>query len=369
MMPLNATQVDPYLRVAQVDPATDRRWDAFVASHPDGLVFHHSAWLRVIEESYGFKPVHLACEDGDGVLHGVLPLFRVRGLITGRGLYSLPRTPTAGPIAVDRRAASALIEEALRLIDGRHERLDIQMKSTWLDGLVDGVVGRPVVETYRLELPPGDQEIRFGNSDNHGKIKRAVNKAARNGVGVRPAETEMELRAWYALYLDTMRSHATPPRPYRFFRVCWEVLRPKGLMRLLIAERPKAGQNLMLAGSVFLMHGRTVFFAHNGRRRDALPLRPNDAIHWRAIHDAHSSGFRYFDLGEVPEGKAGLAEFKAKWGAQPTHLYLYRYPRSRRSGAETHGAMNTVRKLVDPVWKRLPLRVTAAVGDFVFSRL
>ena len=95
-----------------------------------------------------------------------------------------------------------------------------------------------------LQLPGRSEELRFGNSRNHSAIKRAVNKAARMGVEVRQAESEDQLRAWYALYLDTMRWHAVPPRPYRFFKNCWELLRPHGLMRLLLAEQHEAGHEV-----------------------------------------------------------------------------------------------------------------------------
>src|SRR5690606_33604362 len=87
----------PALRVRQVDPTTDPRWAAFVASHPNGLAFHHPAWLATLADTFNFAPVHLACEDEHGALHGVLPLFYRRGLLRGRQLWSLPYTPIAGP--------------------------------------------------------------------------------------------------------------------------------------------------------------------------------------------------------------------------------------------------------------------------------
>src|SRR5438094_166073 len=59
--------------------------------------------------------------------------------------------------------------------------------------------------------------------------------------------------------------------------------------------------------------------------RESISLRPNDAIQWRAIHDACASGYRRFDFGEVMEDDHGLAEFKSKWGTQPLRLYRYYY--------------------------------------------
>src|SRR2546426_6424369 len=94
-------EVDSSLRVVEIDPQTDPRWEALVTTLPNGLIYHHPAWLQVLEEAYGYKPVNLACEDSNGQLRGVLPLFYTRGLFTGRRFSSLPRTPVAGPLACD----------------------------------------------------------------------------------------------------------------------------------------------------------------------------------------------------------------------------------------------------------------------------
>src|SRR5207247_3297230 len=122
---------------------------------------------------------------------------------------------------------------------------------------------------------------------------------------VRVGQTEADLRAWYSLYLDTLRYLVVPPRPYRFFQDLWEILRPSGFMRLLLAEQSGTDRRL-LAGSVFLMLGHTVSYAFTGWRRADHSLRANDLIHWEAIQDARRQGFRSYDFGEVPGGQEGL---------------------------------------------------------------
>ena len=186
---------------------------------------------------------------------------------------------------------------------------------------------------------------------------------------VRPAETEGELRTWYELYLDTMSWHVVPPRPYRFFKLAWERLRPQGLMRLLLAEQHEAGRSKLLAGSIFLMWGQTVVYAFNGRRREDLSLRPNDVIQWLAIHDACREGFRYYDLGEVEKHQQGLAEFKAKWGAEARQLYRYYYPEAHELERGIFMPSSYSRQLVNAVWRRLPLNVTATLGDWIYRYL
>ena len=49
------------LRVIELDPQADPRWEAFVSIHAEGLIYHHPAWLQALEHEYGHRPVALAC--------------------------------------------------------------------------------------------------------------------------------------------------------------------------------------------------------------------------------------------------------------------------------------------------------------------
>jgi hypothetical protein len=218
-----------------------------------------------------------------------------------------------------------------------------------------------------LDLNEKPEDLRFGSARAHRRNIWAVSKAKRMGVQVRPAETEADLRAWYPLYLETMRYLAVPPRSFRFFNGLWEILRPRGFMSLLLAEQDGIGRRLV-AGSVFLMLGHTAFYAFTGWRRADHSLRANDLVQWHAIQDARGQGFRYFDFGEVAGGQQGLVAFKAKWGGQPRQLYRYLYPGPDR--VET-GSLESDRahRLAKAIWQRVPLTATAMIGDWIYGYL
>lgn len=354
------------LQVTEMDPLTDPRWTALVERHPDRLVFHHPAWLRTLRDEYPRPLIGLGCEDAAGRLRGVLALSLTKGLplgsaIAGRRLSSLPRTPIAGPLAVDDRASATLIRAAIeRTRASTDTQLQLKAMMPLPDAVNDGlqeVAWRP---TYVLDLqdrPAGDGRARRRN-------QWAVNKARKAGVHVRAAESQAELQTWHRLYLGTMRGLAVPARTYRFFEAAWRHLRPAGMMRLLIAEQ----DGRMLAGSVFLMLGSTVFYAFTGWQRADHSLRANDLLHWQAIDEFRQAGYRYYDFGEVAGGQQSLAAFKSKWGAQPQQLYRYQFPAQAEHGGGTleSGRLGGV---AADIWRRLPLPVTATIGDWVYRRL
>jgi hypothetical protein len=270
----------------------------------------------------------------------------------------------AGPLADTRAGLAALIAAAVQRTPAG-SLLQLKVLEPRLDGLHPDLVGHPWRLTYVLDLPAAPEDLRFGNSRNHAAVKRAVSKARRQGVLVRPAETHAELGAWYTLYLETMRHHMVPPRPFRLFTAMWEHMRPTGTMRLLLAER----HGELLAGCVMLQMGSTVFYAFNGVRRSALDHRPNDAIHWEAIHTACAEGFRHYDLGEVVERHAGLARFKAKWGTEARRLCRYYCPAPQHPPPAGDADGDDHSASMARAWRRVPLRATAVAGDVVYRFL
>jgi hypothetical protein len=188
------------------------------------------------------------------------------------------------------------------------------------------------------------------------------------GVRLREADSLADLRAWYSLHCETLRARMVPPRPLRFFEAAWRELRPDGYMRLLLAEERWGGGSEIVAGSIFLSYGHTAFYAFDGRNRAKAHLRSSDLIQSEAIRSACAAGVQWFDLGEVPDGGTGLAAFKAKWGAKPVDMHRMYFPRPTEfeSGAQSDG---WVHDLALTAWSRLPLTITARLGDLVYAYL
>jgi hypothetical protein len=317
------------LSTRETNPQLDPRWESFVRQHPDASIYHHPAWLAALQLEYEQRGVYLICEDSGGELLGLFPLMYTRGLPFSKGrwlmearLASLPRTPLAGPLTTDPHATALLLQEALRRASGKQPvRLQIKTQKRDLVDLVNGIVEKRWRFTYLLHLPENPSEpFRISNSKNRNKINWSINKAATNGLRIRLAETENDLSLWYCSYLETMRRNVVPARSYRFFLALWELMRPKGLMKLFLAEQHNTSGSRIIGGHFYFYLGQTMTYAFSASRTNDLSLRPNDIILWQAINDAHRNGFRIVDLGEVPEGDDNLAQFKRKWGAEPVRL-------------------------------------------------
>jgi len=390
------------LSVIELDFREDPRWDRFVSSHPDALIYHHSGWLLALESEYCQRCLSLACVDEQGRVCAVLPLFRTKGLpvdfgplSASRRLSSLPRTPIAGPLATSTEAAMAIVQHAVELARSSHGmQLEIKTKIADLDKPVSGLSCQPWRPTYTAELPARTEgaawedfwetlrvprncvsckdcrQLRFGNARRQHRVNWSVNKAIKLGLQVRDAECEEELAAWYQLYLLTMRHNAVPPRPYRLFQSLWVSLRPTGQMRLLLAEQnaeqSSNGNPRLVAGSILLQFGQTVFYAFTGCAPEDFNLHPHDILQIEAIRSACKSGFRWYDFGEVTEDHEALAQFKTKWGGDAKPLYRYYYPAPVERASGDEGKLS---RFARRVWRHLPPRATAVLGDLIYRRM
>jgi len=372
------------LSVSTENGRSGESWTEYVINHKEGTIYHHPAHLQVLEAQSGQKLLRLVCRDENDQIRGILPLQYTKGMphnfggpLVAKRLSSLPRTPVVGPLADDSDVAAKLINAALNFIYKDPGRL-LHIKTYNPELPCNSLSKFLWKDEYITEIPPYPQEIRFGNSKNHSSIKRAVNKAINSGVEFRLADSEKDLKKWYKLFLRLNKYHKNPPRPYKLFKISWDILRPKGMMQLALAEQITNGKKKIIAGLVLYYFNETVTFAYNGSSRKYFDLRPNDFLHWNAIHNAQKEGYKFYDWGNAEEDNAGLAAYKKKWSSKTFPLYQYFYPNPKVIGYNKDKTVIEYNDGSDPgeftgikkiLWQLIPIRLTPLVGRLVYKYL
>jgi hypothetical protein len=358
------------INISHSDPGKDNEWIEYISSHPDALIYHHPLWLNVLEAETGNKIIRLTAKDESGKITGVLPLQVTSGMFFGLGglagsprVSSLPRTPLTGILADNNEAAGALLSEAIN-ITNKYSGTKLQIKTLNKDFYSHkNIKIIPWRENFTIKLPENEEDIKFGSPRNHRRIKWAVNKAQNEGVKIRKADSPADLKKWYDLYLDTSRWHAVPPRSYKFFDTLFNTMNDNQAY-LLLAEK----DNNILAGSVFLMFNKTVFYSFNGRDKNQLQFRPNDLIQFEAIYRACRDGYSFYDMGEVSGGQDGLVEFKKKWGCDSRQIYHVYYSPGEAI-KEEELISDAPGNLRLNIWRKIPVGITAKLGELINHRL
>src|SRR5262245_9635121 len=81
----------------QVDPLTYPDWNDGLLATPDASIFHTTHWLRVLQETYGYRPYYFGCFK-ERHLTALLPLMEVKSWVTGVRGVSLPFSDYCEPI-------------------------------------------------------------------------------------------------------------------------------------------------------------------------------------------------------------------------------------------------------------------------------
>src|SRR4030095_13598131 len=84
----------------RVEPfqGSSAEWDAVIRSSTGWTHFHLYDWRRIFEEVFGHECIYLAARDEQGTIGGILPLVRVRSVLFGHYLVSLPFLNYGGPL-------------------------------------------------------------------------------------------------------------------------------------------------------------------------------------------------------------------------------------------------------------------------------
>ena len=338
------------LRTELIDPLLDARWRAAVERSAHGCVYHHPAWLRVLHQQYRYPLMACGVVNGEREIVAGLPLARVESRLTGKRLVALPFSDVCPPLIADHAdgdAATALAHGVAAL----HSRLgiDVEVRESVLP--LPDASRRPPFYHHTLALRPGAKAIEAGFASS---VRRAIRRAAREGVSVRQATDGAALDAFYALHLLTRRRLGIPTQPKRFIDQLAGVF-DQGLGFVLLAE----WQDQPIAASVFLSFNGTVTYKYGASDREHQRKRPNNAVMAEAIKISCATGGQAFDFGRTDLEDEGLRAFKRSWGAEERELAYTRLSRRPRGQgrAGVPDVMRTVISRSPPIVGRLAGRV------------
>lgn len=300
------------------DPLASAAWEDWLNRWPSASIFHSSAWMAVLADSYGFKPLALVTPARE-VRPAMLPLMECASPLLGRRGVSLPFTDEAPVLADTPTEVHTLLDRALEL--GR-ERKWRSLELRGGAGLEDANAAVTFWgHTLNLDRNADGLWARLDDS-----VRRALRKAARGGVEVRRETTWEAVMQFYRLHCQTRRLHGLPPQPLHFFRNLHRHLVARDAGCLFSAYH----QGHAVAAAVFLYRGKRAVYKFGASDKSRQELRANNAVMWEAIQHYAARGFESLDFGRTSCQQAGLRRFKLGWGTRETRIAYWKYDLRRR---------------------------------------
>jgi FemAB-related protein (PEP-CTERM system-associated) len=326
---------------------SEEEWDNFAATQKGYTHFHKIRWRTVIERVFGHECVYLAARDRAGKLVGILPLVRVRSMVFGHYLVSMPFVNYGGPIGTDS-AVRALVEKAVAV--ARRDRVKLlEMRSSVEIDTRLHASHRKI--TVILDLPQAPEALfnRFS-----AKLRSQIRRPQKEGVTVSFGREQLE--PFFSVFARHMRDLGTPTQSLAFFREianqfpddCW------------IACAYLAGQPV--AGGLGFRFGDEFEITWASSLREYNRQAPNMLIYWAFMERAIAEGVTRFNFGRCTRG-AGTHRFKMQWGGREEQLWWYGLAAS--DGVTTPSAKDGPFRWGPRIWRRLPASLATKVGPSI----
>ena len=310
-----------------VETLPEERWQAFVDGHPQGNIFHVPAMQLAFARPRGYEPLLRAAVANDG---------HVLALLTAVGIRL-----TGGPLA--RLTSRAVAYGGVLCAEGQEGREALATLLRWHNStsrsrfLFTELRHRSDATGLRQTLAAcgyeHEQELNFlidlarpveaiWKGLNR-TARKNVRRAERDGLTAQEVTTAEELADFYALLRQVYAAAQVPLADVSLFQAAFELLRPQGLARFVLARSP---QGVAGARAVLLYKG-VIFDWYAGADRELRSSRPNDFLVWHTLEWGAAHGYHTFDFGGAghPDVPYGVRDFKAKFGGR-----LVNYGRDRR---------------------------------------
>ncbi len=327
---------------------TPAEWDAFARQQAGFTHFHLHGWKRVMEEALGHETTYLCARRQTGPIEGILPLVRVRSLIFGHYLVSMPFVNYGGPLGSDA-GITALASAAVKLAERGRVRL-LELRSRRALPLDLRVSHRKV--TVVLRLPDTTEELmgRFP-----AKLRSQVRRPAKDGITYRFGADQVG--PFFEVFSRHMHELGTPTQGRTLFEAISEAFGESAWFGCAYL-----GGRAIAAGAGFEWGGE-VEMTWASSLAEFNRTSANMGLYGAFMERAIQRRLSVFNFGRCTPG-TGTHRFKLQWGGSEEPLWWYQ--RAARQGeAATPSPERGAWSWGPRIWRKLPVQIANALGPRV----
>src|SRR5690348_6316634 len=106
----------------EIDPLHDARWPQLLARHSHSTLFHTTAWLSALNQTYGYDVAALTTSPPGEDLKNAVVFCRVESWLTGSRVVSLPFADHCTPLLNEAGELGCLLSTLQRECEGERLR-------------------------------------------------------------------------------------------------------------------------------------------------------------------------------------------------------------------------------------------------------
>ncbi len=335
-------------------PQSYSEWDDYIINSSRSCLYHLSCWKDVIEKSFKHNTYYLMASDANKKIKGVLPLVRLKSILFGDYMVSLPFFNYGGPCGDDLETENELLNAAIDI--GKAEGVshiefrDIQKRENNIPCKTEKV-------SMILELPDTPDKL-WESFDS--KLRSQIKKPMKEGMAVETGGIE-QLNNFYEVFSKNMRDLGTPVYGKNFFENIFKSY-PEQTKICTIKLKDTA-----VASGFLLGFQKRLEIPWASSLKEYNRFSPNMLLYWSVLKFAIENGYKQFDFGRS-SADSGTYKFKEQWGAKPMQLYWH-YWLSNGGKLPELNPHNPKYKTAIGIWKRLPVSLTKIIGPRIVKNL
>jgi FemAB-related protein (PEP-CTERM system-associated) len=338
------------IRLQELTPALETKWDAFIQDHPESTCYHQRSWKNAAERGYGLSARFMLALDENDTVRGVIPLFRVNGIVKAH--YTNGLFGAYAPILADsKEVADLLLQSAFD--STRNESLPYLILKTLAD---EAMPTMRRLNSWVIATLPIDPDPTKNWMSQRRQIRCCIKKAQREGVTVHWGVDQ--LNDFYDVLAENMHSKGAPIYGRSFMQ---ELVKGSGESANILVLRHRGRA---IAGALVMCHRGTISVPFASSRPGDRLLRPSNLLIWEIIRYGSLNGMQTLDFGRSLRDSTSL-DFKLGWGAktfpQPVHILSTRDQDLNLDPSDVKWFVNT--------WKRLPRPVVDRLGPLICRQI
>ena len=288
--------------IKRVNPRSDAQWAGLAEMHGD--VFHSPAWSRVLHKAYGLESHAFLLLDEQGQARSGIISCSIEDP-AGQREVSLPFSDYCDPLIGDACDWEPLADQWLTSAGPMRTRC-LHSEAPLSD---DRLEEAGWAYWHCTDLTRSEGEVWDGLQQG---ARRAIRKAERAGIQVRPATNKADLRAFYELHLRLRKQkYKLLAQPYAYFEALWSEFIEPGNGALLLAEH----NGEIVAGVLLLEAYSKLYYKLNASDPSDLGQRPNDLLAWHAMQHGQAKRLELLDFGISDHDQPGLVRYKRKFAS------------------------------------------------------
>jgi hypothetical protein len=345
----------PSAEVVPIDPLSYQGWDSQVSRHHGCSFFHLSDWARVLQSTYGHRPVY-CCRFVSGQIESILPVMEVSSTLNGRRGVALPFTDFCDPLASGTAAQDDLYASALD-----YGRQCGWRSFEWRNAyrIEPDASASTAFWGHVIHLEDGPERLfkRLSSS-----VRRGVRKAEKARLRIEFSQSLESTRGFYQLHCKTRQRHGVPCQPGRFF---------ENISRFMLANGHGFSTTAWwgderIAAALFLQHGGQVTYKFAASDYAFQHLRPNNLVMWESIKKCSADGLSRLHLGRTSLNQQGLRRFKLGFGAIEQKIQYFKYDLSKQ---EFVRSLDRSRSKLRALFRLMPLCLLKLTGRLLYPHL